>query len=141
MPTIAVKASVLDGRAEVVAYTRDSSKFFLRVRVPEKAGYKSRRIDGERALVVDKVFPGCAVARAGLIKGDKITMINGRSFSLCKNQGDLKFASELSKEKAARITFERDGTSYTKNIKPTSCKFPAYRIKFNRNTGEVIFLY
>ena len=50
MPTIAVKASVLDGRAEVVAYTRDSSKFFLRVRVPEKAGYKSRRIDGVETL-------------------------------------------------------------------------------------------
>lgn len=103
-------------------------------------GYSFSWIDGERALVVDKVFPGCAVARAGLIKGDKITMINGRLFSLGKNQGDLKFASELSKEKAARITFERDGTSYTKNIKPTSCKFPAYRIKFNRNTGETIFL-
>lgn len=50
MPTIAVKASVLGGRAEVVAYTRDSSKFFLRVRVPEKAGYKSRRIDGVETL-------------------------------------------------------------------------------------------
>ena len=45
MPTFAVKASVLDGSAEVVAYTRDSSNFFLRVRVPEKAGCKSRRID------------------------------------------------------------------------------------------------
>ena len=41
---------MLDGRAEVVAYTRDSSKFFLRVRVPEKAGYKSRRIDGVETL-------------------------------------------------------------------------------------------
>ena len=50
MPTIAVKASVLDGRAEVVAYMRDSSKFFLRVRVPEKTGYKSRRIDGVETL-------------------------------------------------------------------------------------------
>ena len=50
MPTIAVKASVLDGRAEVVAYTRDSSKYFLRVRVPDKAGYKSRRIDGVDTL-------------------------------------------------------------------------------------------
>ena len=50
MPIIAVKASVLDGRAEVFAYTRDSSKFFLRVRVLEKAGYKSRRIDGVETL-------------------------------------------------------------------------------------------
>ena len=50
MPSIAARASVLEGRAEVVAYTRDSSKYFLRVRVPDKAGYKSRRIDGVDTL-------------------------------------------------------------------------------------------
>lgn len=103
-------------------------------------GYVFSLIDGERALVLDKVFPGCAAARAGLIKGDKITSINGRSFSLGKNQGDLKFVQELSKEKTAQVTYEREGTSYTKNIKPTSCKFPAYRMKYNSNTGETIFL-
>lgn len=32
--------------AEVVAYTRDSSNYFLRVPVQYKAGYKSRRTDG-----------------------------------------------------------------------------------------------
>ena len=46
MPTIATKTLVLEGRAEVVSYERDSSAFYLRVRVPEKKGYKSRRIDG-----------------------------------------------------------------------------------------------
>jgi integrase len=50
VPSIAARASVLEGRAEVVAYTRDSSKYFLRVRVPDKAGYKSRRIDGVDTL-------------------------------------------------------------------------------------------
>ena len=50
MPAIAVKESVLEGRAEVVSYARDTSKFFLRVRVPDKAGYKSRRIDGAETL-------------------------------------------------------------------------------------------
>ena len=50
MPTIAVNASVLDGRAVVVAYTRDSSKYFLRVSVPDKAGYKSRWIVGVDTL-------------------------------------------------------------------------------------------
>ena len=50
MPSIAARAFVLEGRAEVVAYTRDSSKYFLRVRVPNKAGYKSRRIDGVETL-------------------------------------------------------------------------------------------
>ena len=46
MPTIASKTPVLEGRAEVVSYTRDAAAFYLRVRVPEKGGYKSRRIDG-----------------------------------------------------------------------------------------------
>ncbi len=50
MPSIAAKASVLEGRAEVVSYTRDASAFFLRVRIKEKAGYKSRRIDGVESL-------------------------------------------------------------------------------------------
>lgn len=50
MPAIAIKASALYGKAEVVAYVKDLCKFFLRVRVPEKAGYKSRYIDGVEAL-------------------------------------------------------------------------------------------
>ena len=50
MPTIATKTSVLDGRAEVVSYARDSSAFYVRVRIPEKRGYRSRRIDGATCL-------------------------------------------------------------------------------------------
>ena len=50
MPTIATKTSVLDGRAEVVSYARDSSAFYVRVRIPEKRGYRSRRIDGVISL-------------------------------------------------------------------------------------------
>ena len=50
MPTIATKISVLDGRAEVVSYARDSSAFYVRVRIPEKRGYRSRRIDGVTSL-------------------------------------------------------------------------------------------
>ena len=50
MPSIAAKASVLEGRAEVVSYTRDATAFFLRVRIKEKGGYKSRRIDGVESL-------------------------------------------------------------------------------------------
>ena len=50
MPSIAAKASVLEGRAEVVSYTRDATAFFLRVRIKDKRGYKSRRIDGVESL-------------------------------------------------------------------------------------------
>ena len=41
---------MLDGRAEVVSYVRDTSVFYLRVRVPQKQGYRSRRIDGVSTL-------------------------------------------------------------------------------------------
>ena len=50
MPALATKYSVLDGRAEVVSYVRDTSVFYLRVRVPQKQGYRSRRIDGVSTL-------------------------------------------------------------------------------------------
>ena len=50
MPALATKDSVLDGRAEVVSYVRDTSVFYLRVRVPQKQGYRSRRIDGVSTL-------------------------------------------------------------------------------------------
>ena len=44
MPTVATKTDVLEGRAQVVSYTRDTSAFYLRVRAPEKGSYKTRRI-------------------------------------------------------------------------------------------------
>ncbi len=50
MPALATKDSVLDGRAEVVSYVRDTCVFYLRVRVPQKQGYRSRRIDGVSTL-------------------------------------------------------------------------------------------
>lgn len=50
MPALATKNSVLDGRAEVVSYVRDVSVFYLRVRVPQKQGYRSMRIDGVNTL-------------------------------------------------------------------------------------------
>ena len=50
MPTVATKTDVLEGRACVISYTRDVSSFYLRVRVPSKGGYKSRRIDGAETL-------------------------------------------------------------------------------------------
>jgi integrase len=50
VPALATKDSVLDGRAEVVSYVRDTSVFYLRVRVPQKQGYRSRRIDGVSTL-------------------------------------------------------------------------------------------
>ena len=50
MPTLATKSSVLDGRAEVVSYARDTSVFYLRVRLTDKPGYRSRRIDGVSTL-------------------------------------------------------------------------------------------
>ena len=58
MPTLATKDSVLDGRAEVVSYVRDTSVFYLRVRVPQKQGYRSRRIDGVSTLpeAIDKAL-------------------------------------------------------------------------------------
>ena len=50
MPALATKSSVLDGRAEVVSYLRDPSVFFVRVLVPGKRSYRTRRIDGARTL-------------------------------------------------------------------------------------------
>ena len=50
MPLLATKSSVLDGRAEVVSYARDTSVFYLRVRLTDKPGYRSRRIDGVSTL-------------------------------------------------------------------------------------------
>ena len=44
MPTISTRKSVLDGRAEVITYTRDTSAFYLRQYIKEKRGYKTTRI-------------------------------------------------------------------------------------------------
>ena len=44
MPTIASRKTVLDGRAEVITYTRDTSAFYLRQYIKEKRGYKTTRI-------------------------------------------------------------------------------------------------
>ena len=44
MPTIATRKPVLDGRAEVITYTRDTSAFYLRQYIKEKRGYKTTRI-------------------------------------------------------------------------------------------------
>ena len=44
MPTIATRKPVLDGRAEVITYTRDTSAYYLRQYIKEKRGYKTTRI-------------------------------------------------------------------------------------------------
>jgi len=49
MPTLATKALVLDGRAQVVSYERDPEAIFLRVYVKEKKGYKTTRIEGAQS--------------------------------------------------------------------------------------------
>ena len=48
----------MDGRAEVVSYCRYKSVFYLCVRVPQKHGYRSRRIDGVTTLpeAIEKAF-------------------------------------------------------------------------------------
>lgn len=103
-------------------------------------GFHFSLINGERAIKIERVIPGCAMAKAGFIKGDKITAISGRSFSLGINPEDRKFIGELPKEKPSRIEFERDNISYKKLVKPSSCKFPSHRIKYNNNTGEIKLL-
>ena len=50
MPAIAIRRSVLEGRAEVVAYERDLSAFFLRLYVKATRSYKSRLIEGASTL-------------------------------------------------------------------------------------------
>ena len=44
MPTIATRKPVLDGRAEVITYTRDTCAYYLRQYIKEKRGYKTTRI-------------------------------------------------------------------------------------------------
>ncbi|MGE4582536.1 MAG: hypothetical protein AAEC03_09335, partial [Synechococcus sp.] len=44
MPTIATRKPVLDGRAEVITYSRDTSAYYLRQYIKEKRGYKTTRI-------------------------------------------------------------------------------------------------
>ena len=44
MPTIATRKPVLDGRAEVITYTRDKSAYYLRQYIKAKRGYKTTRI-------------------------------------------------------------------------------------------------
>ena len=46
MPSVAERRKVLDGRAEVVSYTRDPEAFLLRVWRKETRSYWTRRIDG-----------------------------------------------------------------------------------------------
>lgn len=45
MPTKAQSRKVLDGRGEVLSYTRNPEQFYLRVYVPSKEGYSSLRIN------------------------------------------------------------------------------------------------
>ena len=107
----------------------------------KRFGYLFDLIDGERAIEILRVIPGCAMAKAGFIKGDKITSINGRSFSIGKNPEDRKFILEqIDNEKPSRFNFERDNISYRKTVSPFSCTIPATRVKLNSNTGEVIHL-
>ncbi len=54
MPTIAHQEKVLDGKAEVISYERDPSVFYLRVYVPEKRSYKTRRFTDCASLVEAK---------------------------------------------------------------------------------------
>lgn len=46
MPTIASRTPVLEGRAEVITYARDTSVYYLRQFIKEKKGYRTRKIDG-----------------------------------------------------------------------------------------------
>ena len=50
MPKISVRASVLDGLADVVSYERDPSAFYLRVYVPGERRYRQTRLPGAHTL-------------------------------------------------------------------------------------------
>ncbi len=50
MPTIAHQEKVLEGKAEVISYERDPSVFYLRVYVPEKRSYRTRKFTGCASL-------------------------------------------------------------------------------------------
>ena len=50
MPKILLSAKVLDGLAEVVAFERDPTAFFLRVYMPETRAYSCRRIQSASTL-------------------------------------------------------------------------------------------
>ena len=50
MPTKAESRKVLDGRGEVLSYTRNPNVFYLRVYVPEKEGYTSQKIEDAKDI-------------------------------------------------------------------------------------------
>jgi len=50
MPKALVTAPVLDGLAAVLAYERDPAAFYLRVYLPERRGYRTRRIPAASTL-------------------------------------------------------------------------------------------
>lgn len=85
MPAIAVRRSVLEGRAEVVAYARNPSAFFLRLYVPEKRSYKTRLIEGATSLeaacaasldVYIAIGAGAAPQKRGTKTGTKLRPAN-----------------------------------------------------------------
>ena len=91
MPALATKQAVLDGRAKVVSYARNPAAFFIRVLVPGKRSYRTRRIDGvstpQEAIeaALDAFMEMGAVAdakppRRGTKPGTKITR-SGSSIS------------------------------------------------------------
>ena len=161
MPTIAAKASVLEGRAEVVSYTRDASKFFLRIRVPDKAGYKSRRIEDADTLdaAIDAALDTYlklgsadqpAKPRRGTKEGTKIFNARRGVFDwldkflddqreLCE-AGIIKGTTLKGKEEMVRVHLKpyliAQGVTKTSQIRVGSFdKYEAWRVDKNRKEG------
>lgn len=101
-------------------------------------GFRLEGVEGERVIKVADVIPGCAFAKAGLIKGDKIESLNGRTFSLGSySQADSDYlGSFASNAKTASIVYLRDGVSNQVSVKPSMCSFPSVKVKFNNLTGK-----
>lgn len=73
MPTIATRTPVLEGRAEVITYARDTSVYYLRQFIKEKKGYRTRKIDGVDNLnaAKDKALEVYIELSQPIIKGAK----------------------------------------------------------------------
>ena len=145
-----------------MSYTRDATAFFLRVRIKEKGGYKSRRIDGVESLdaAIDAALDAYvklgsaeqpSAPRRGTKQGTKIVSTKRGVFSwldqfiddqreLCE-AGIIKGSTLKGKEEMVRAHLKpyllSQGIAKTSQIKVgVFDKYESWRIERNKTEGS-----
>ena len=145
-----------------MSYTRDATAFFLRVRIKEKGGYKSRRIDGVESLdaAIDAALDAYvklgsaeqpSAPRRGTKQGTKIVSTKRGVFSwldrfldnqreLCE-AGIIKGSTLKGKEEMVRAHLKpyllSQGIAKTSQIKVgVFDKYESWRIERNKKEGS-----